>query len=66
MKTWLELKADKRAVTMLEYGLIAAVVAVVAVVGFGTLGSGLSTKMGGIATTLSSSGGSSSSSSTGP
>ena len=44
IKTWLELKADRRAVTALEYGLIAAVVAAVMVVGAGTLGTNLSSK----------------------
>ena len=29
IKTWLELKVDRRAVTALEYGLIAALIAVV-------------------------------------
>ena len=43
-KIWLELKTDKRAVTALEYGLIAAVVAAVMVVGAGTLGTSLSTR----------------------
>ena len=37
IKTWLELKTDKRAVTALEYGLIAAAVVAVGLVGFGTL-----------------------------
>ena len=31
LKTWLELKTDRRAVTMLEYGLIAALIAAVCV-----------------------------------
>ncbi len=44
LKTWLELNTDKRAVTALEYGLIAAVVAAVMVVGATTLGTSLSTK----------------------
>ena len=45
IKTWLELKTDKRAVTALEYGLIAAVVAGAAVTAFTTLGTSLSTKI---------------------
>ena len=39
LKTWLELKTDRRAVTALEYGLIAALIAgviVTAVTGLGT------------------------------
>ena len=44
VRAWLELKTDKRAVTALEYGLIAGVIAAVMVVGAGVLGSGLSAK----------------------
>jgi pilus assembly protein Flp/PilA len=51
VKTWLELKTDKRAVTALEYGLIAAVIIGVCVGGFTLLGSGISTQL----TTLNSS-----------
>ena len=36
---------DHRGVTMLEYGLIAGVVAIVAVVGFATLGNSLGDQM---------------------
>ena len=39
-KTWLELKTDKRAVTALEYGLIAGVLVATIIVGFGLLGNG--------------------------
>ena len=38
VKAWLGFKADNRGVTALEYGLIAAVVAVVMVVGATTVG----------------------------
>ena len=41
LKTWLALKTDARAVTALEYGVIAGVLAVVVVVAFNTLGNGL-------------------------
>jgi pilus assembly protein Flp/PilA len=41
LKTWLELKFDRRAVTALEYGVIAGVLAVVVVTAFTTLGTGL-------------------------
>ena len=43
LKTWLELKTDRRAVTALEYGVIAGVLAVVVVTAFTTLGGGLNT-----------------------
>lgn len=45
IKTWLELKTDKRAVTALEYGLIAAAVVAVGLAGFSVIGTNLSTKM---------------------
>lgn len=41
LKTWLELKTDRRAVTMLEYGLIAALIAAVCVGAVTTLGTGI-------------------------
>ena len=41
VKTWLGLKSDNRGVTALEYGLIAAVVAIVMVVGATQLGTRL-------------------------
>jgi pilus assembly protein Flp/PilA len=43
IKQLLNLNADKRAVTALEYGMIAALIAVVVVGGFTTLGTHLST-----------------------
>jgi Flp pilus assembly pilin Flp len=43
-KTWLELKVDRRAVTALEYGLIAGVIVAVITLGFTTLANSLSTK----------------------
>jgi pilus assembly protein Flp/PilA len=43
LKTWLRLKADRRAVTALEYGVIAGILAVVVVTAFTTLGTGLNT-----------------------
>ncbi len=42
IKTWLELKVDRRAVTALEYGLIAALIAVVIIGAVTTLGTNLS------------------------
>ena len=41
LKTWLAFSADRRAVTALEYGVIAGVLAVVVVTAFTTLGGGL-------------------------
>ncbi len=52
IKTWVELKTDKRAVTALEYGLIAGVLVVTVLVGFNTLGSNMMTKFNSIATKL--------------
>ena len=45
IKTWIALKTDTRAVTALEYGLIAAVIAGVVVVGYTTLGTTISTTL---------------------
>jgi pilus assembly protein Flp/PilA len=42
VKTWLALSTDKRAVTALEYGLIAAVIAGVVIAGFTALGTSIS------------------------
>jgi pilus assembly protein Flp/PilA len=42
LKVWLELKSDRRGVTMLEYGLIAALIAAVCVGAVTTLGTTLS------------------------
>jgi pilus assembly protein Flp/PilA len=47
-KTWLELKTDERGVTMLEYGLLAALIAVVCV----TAVTGLGTELSNIFTTI--------------
>jgi pilus assembly protein Flp/PilA len=51
-KTWLDLKLDRRAVTALEYGLIAGVIVAVITLGFTTLANSLSTKFSGIGTSL--------------
>ena len=42
--TWLQLKADRRAVTALEYGLIAGVIVATITVGFKILANSASTK----------------------
>ena len=52
VKTWLELKTDKRAVTALEYGLIAGVLVVTMIVGFNILGAKMSTQFNAVATKL--------------
>ncbi len=52
IKTWLELKTDKRAVTALEYGLIAAAVVAVGLAGFSAIGNSLALKMNNVATQM--------------
>ena len=52
IKTWFGLKNDNRGVTALEYGLIAAVVAIVMVAGATTLGTKLSGQFSNVATYL--------------
>jgi pilus assembly protein Flp/PilA len=42
--TWLQLKTDCRGVTAIEYGMIAALVALVVVVGATALGTSLNTE----------------------
>jgi pilus assembly protein Flp/PilA len=49
LKSWLELKTDRRAVTMLEYGLIAALIAAVCVGAVSTLGTDIAGKFNTIA-----------------
>jgi len=51
-KTWLELKVDRRAVTALEYGLIAGVIVAVITLGFTTLANSLSSKFSSIGSGL--------------
>ncbi len=52
LKAWLELKTDRRGVTMLEYGLIAALIAAVCVGAVTTLGSNISTTFTGVGTSI--------------
>jgi len=52
IKTWLELKTDKRAVTALEYGIIAAVMVGVCLAGFNVLGGKLTTELTSISNKL--------------
>jgi Flp pilus assembly pilin Flp len=51
-KTWLAIKLDRRAVTALEYGLIAGVIVAVITLGFTSLAGALSTKFVGIGNNL--------------
>lgn len=44
LKVWLSLRADRRGVTALEYGLIAGVIVAVITLGFTTLADDLSTE----------------------
>jgi pilus assembly protein Flp/PilA len=52
MKTWLELKTDRRAVTALEYALIAAVLVATVFIGFGYLGTAMMNSFNNIASSV--------------
>jgi pilus assembly protein Flp/PilA len=52
IKQLLNLNSDKRAVTALEYGMIAALIAVVVIGGFSTLGQHLSTTISTVANAI--------------
>ena len=52
IKTWIELKSDRRAVTALEYALIAGVIVATILVGFQVLASDLSNKFSSIGGSL--------------
>jgi pilus assembly protein Flp/PilA len=56
MRTWLALRLDKRGVTAMEYGLIAALIAVVIITALTQLGTTLSAKFTAIATAISGAG----------
>jgi Flp pilus assembly pilin Flp len=49
---WCVLKEDNRAVTALEYGLIAGLIVATIAIGFGILGSSLSNEFSGIGESL--------------
>jgi Flp pilus assembly pilin Flp len=49
---WIQLKAERRAVTALEYGLIAGVIVATIAVGFRVLANALSTKFSAIGGSL--------------
>lgn len=53
LKTWLQLRNDERGVTMLEYGLIAALIAVVCITAVSTLGNNLDTVFTNVASHVS-------------
>ena len=52
LSTWLALSADRRAVTFVEYGVIAGIIVVVLMASFGILGSSLSGKFSSIGTSI--------------
>jgi pilus assembly protein Flp/PilA len=51
-KTWLEMRLDRRAVTALEYGLIAGVIVATIALGFGLLANNLSNKFSSVGGSL--------------
>jgi pilus assembly protein Flp/PilA len=51
-RTWLALRSDKRGVTAMEYGLIAALIAVVIIVSVTAVGTHLQTVFNGIEAAL--------------
>ena len=52
IKTWVELKTDRRAVTALEYALIAGVIVATILAGFNVLATDLSSKFSAIGGSL--------------
>jgi pilus assembly protein Flp/PilA len=52
VKTWLELKTDRRAVTALEYALIAGVIVATILIGFQAMANAMSSKFNSIGTAL--------------
>jgi len=52
LMTWMQLKADRRAVTAIEYGLIASLVAVAIILAVTLVGTDLGTVFGHVATGL--------------
>ncbi|HTI82965.1 MAG TPA: Flp family type IVb pilin [Acetobacteraceae bacterium] len=52
LRTWLALRSDKRGVTAMEYGLIAALIAVAIIGAVTTVGSNLSTTFNSISAQL--------------
>ncbi len=54
VKTWMSLKTDRKGVTALEYGLIAALVAVAMITGATTLGTNVNKTFNKVATAIGS------------
>lgn len=52
IKTWASLSTDRRAVTALEYAMIAGIVVAVIAVGFGIMAGNISTKFNSIGAAL--------------
>ncbi len=52
IKTWIELKTDRRAVTALEYALIAGVIVATILVGFQVMANDMSAKFSNIGAAL--------------
>jgi pilus assembly protein Flp/PilA len=52
LRAWTALETDERGVTMVEYGLMAALIAVVCITVVTTLGTELSTKFTAVATAV--------------
>ncbi len=52
IKVWLEIRIGRRAVTSLEYGLIAGVIVATIAIGFRSLDTSLSAKFSNIGTSL--------------
>jgi pilus assembly protein Flp/PilA len=52
IRMWLALRSDKRAVTAMEYGLIAALIAVVIITAVTSIGTNLAAKFQTIATAV--------------
>lgn len=52
IKTWAALRTDRRAVTALEYAMIAGVVVAVIAVGFGVFAADLNAKFNAIGTSI--------------
>ena len=52
IKTWAALRTDRRAVTAVEYAMIAGIVVAVIAVGFGTFAADLSSKFAAVGTSL--------------
>lgn len=54
MKTFIKLFKDESGATAIEYGLIAALIAIVIITGITAVGTALNTKFGEVATTVGS------------